>query len=54
MTTRIPVVENILSANDRIANRNREMLDQLGVLGINIMAFPSRSLTWSLSRMSET
>jgi len=45
MTTRIPVVENILSANDRIANRNREMLDQLGVLGINIMASPGAGKT---------
>src|SRR6185503_2299223 len=45
MTTRIPVVENILSANDRIANRNREMLEQLGVFGINIMASPGAGKT---------
>ncbi len=45
MTTRIPVVENILSANDRIANRNREMLDQLGVYAINIMASPGAGKT---------
>ena len=45
MTTRIPVVENILSANDRLANRNREMLDQLGVFGINIMASPGAGKT---------
>lgn len=45
MTTRIPVVENILSANDRIAQRNREMLDQLGVWGINIMASPGAGKT---------
>src|SRR4030095_1814377 len=45
MTTRIPVVENILSANDRIANRNREMFDQLGVCGINIMASPGAGKT---------
>lgn len=45
MTTRIPVVENILSANDRIAHRNREMLDQLGVCGINIMASPGAGKT---------
>ena len=31
MTTRIPVVENILSANDRMAARNRDLLDQAGV-----------------------
>lgn len=45
MTTRIPIVENILSANDRIAQRNREMLDQLGVRGINIMASPGAGKT---------
>ncbi len=45
MTTRIPIVENILSANDRIAHRNRELLDQLGVYGINIMASPGAGKT---------
>ena len=45
MTTRIPVVENIMSANDRIAQRNREMLDQLGVFAINIMASPGAGKT---------
>jgi hydrogenase nickel incorporation protein HypB len=45
MATRIPIVENILSANDRIAQRNREMLDQLGVFGINIMASPGAGKT---------
>ena len=45
MTTRIPVVENILSANDRLADRNRELLDQLGVFGINIMASPGAGKT---------
>ncbi len=45
MTTRIPVVENILSANDRIALRNRELLDQSGVYGINIMASPGAGKT---------
>lgn len=45
MTTRIPIVENILSANDRIAQRNREMLDQLDVYAINIMASPGAGKT---------
>src|SRR5512141_651190 len=45
MTTRIPVVESILSANDRIAKRNREMLDQLDVYAINIMASPGAGKT---------
>src|ERR1044071_3789712 len=45
MTTRIPVVENILSANDRMAARNRETLDQVGVYSINIMASPGAGKT---------
>jgi hydrogenase nickel incorporation protein HypB len=45
MTTRIPVVENILSANDRIAQRNRELLNQLGVFAINMMASPGAGKT---------
>jgi hydrogenase nickel incorporation protein HypB len=45
MTTRIPIVENILSANDRIAQRNREMLDRLDVYAINIMASPGAGKT---------
>ena len=45
MTTRIPVVENILSANDRMAERNRALLDQAGVYSINIMASPGAGKT---------
>lgn len=45
MTTRVPVVENILSANDRMAARNREALDQVGVYSINIMASPGAGKT---------
>jgi hydrogenase nickel incorporation protein HypB len=45
MPTRIPVVENILSANDRMAARNREQLDAAGVLGLNIMASPGAGKT---------
>ena len=53
MTTRIPVVENILSANDRIANRNRAMLDQLGLYAINIMASPGAGKTSFIIKMLE-
>src|SRR5689334_20761101 len=53
MTTRIPVVENILSANDRIADRNREMLDQLGVYAINIIASPGAGKTSFILKMLE-
>src|SRR5512138_2790528 len=45
MTSRIPVVENILSANDRMAERNRSLLDQAGVYSINIMASPGAGKT---------
>lgn len=53
MTTRIPIVENILSANDRIAERNRAMLDELGVFGINIMASPGAGKTSFILKMLE-
>jgi hydrogenase nickel incorporation protein HypB len=45
MTTRITIVENILSANDRMAARNREVFDKAGVYGINIMASPGAGKT---------
>jgi hydrogenase nickel incorporation protein HypB len=45
MTSRIPVVENILSANDRMAERNRSMLDEVGVYSLNIMASPGAGKT---------
>lgn len=53
MTTRISVVESILSANDRIAQRNRAMLDELGVFGINIMASPGAGKTSFIIKMLE-
>ncbi len=43
--TRIPVVEKILSANDRLANENRAMLDRAGVFAINLMASPGAGKT---------
>jgi hydrogenase nickel incorporation protein HypB len=45
MPTRIAVVENILSANDRMAARNREQLDGAGVFAINVMASPGAGKT---------
>lgn len=45
MTQRIPIVENILSANDNMAGRNREILDRAGVFAINIMASPGAGKT---------
>jgi hydrogenase nickel incorporation protein HypB len=45
MSNRIPVVENILSANERIANQNRQLLEAAGVFSINMMASPGAGKT---------
>lgn len=45
MNQRIPVVEKILSANDRLATENRLRLDQSGVYALNIMASPGAGKT---------
>ena len=44
-TQRIPVVEKILSANDRLAAENRCILDEAGVFSINMMASPGAGKT---------
>ena len=53
MTIRIPVVENILSANDRMAARNRDLLEQAGVYAINIMASPGAGKTSTILKTLE-
>ena len=45
MSQRIPVVEKILNANDRLAEANRARLEFAGVFGINIMASPGAGKT---------
>jgi hydrogenase nickel incorporation protein HypB len=45
MPQTIPVVENILSANDRLAAENRAQLDSAGVYSINLMASPGAGKT---------
>ncbi len=45
MTQHIPIVENILSANDRLAQENRARLDAAGVFAINLMASPGAGKT---------
>jgi len=42
---RVPVVEKILSANDRVAGENRDLLDKNRVFSINIMASPGAGKT---------
>jgi len=45
MPQRVPVVENILGANDRLADENRGRLDAARVLGLNLMASPGAGKT---------
>ena len=42
---RVPVVEKIFSANDRMAHLNQQLLDSHKVLGINLMASPGAGKT---------
>ena len=44
MTT-VPVVQEILSANDSLAAQNRQRLEAAGILGVNIMASPGAGKT---------
>ncbi len=53
MSTRVSVVENILSANDRLAARNREQLDAAGVFAINLMASPGAGKTSLITQTVE-
>jgi hydrogenase nickel incorporation protein HypB len=45
MSERIPVVEKILSANDRLAAENREIFDRAGIFALNFMASPGAGKT---------
>jgi len=42
---RVPVVEKIFNANDRIANENQSLMAQNNVYSINIMASPGAGKT---------
>ena len=53
MTTRVPVVEQILSANDQLAEANRARLDAAGVFAINLMASPGAGKTSLITRTIE-
>lgn len=41
----IKVLKDILSANDQIAHRNRQLLDRLGIFVVNIMSSPGAGKT---------
>lgn len=45
VSTKVTVVEKILSTNDRLAGINRQNLSDHGVLGINLMASPGAGKT---------
>ena len=45
MTLNVPVVENILSANDRLAEDNRNRFNAAGLFAINLMASPGAGKT---------
>lgn len=45
MPQNIPVIENILNANDRIAQENYNRLENAGVFSINILASPGAGKT---------
>lgn len=45
MPQTIPVVENILNANDRLAQENRARIEAAGVFSINIIASPGAGKT---------
>lgn len=45
MTPKIPVIENIMNANDQLAAQNRTRLDQAGLFAINLVASPGAGKT---------
>ncbi len=50
MTQRIPVVEKILGANDRLAAENHARLEAAGVFALNLMASPGAGKTSLIER----
>lgn len=53
MSQRIPIIENILAANDNLADENRVLLEENNVLGINVMASPGAGKTSTILRTIE-
>ena len=53
MSTELPVVEKILSANDLVAADNRRLLDKHGVVAVNVMASPGAGKTSLILRSIE-
>ncbi len=53
MPTELPIVEKILSANDLVALENQRLLDDHGVVAINVMASPGAGKTSLILRAIE-
>jgi hydrogenase nickel incorporation protein HypB len=53
MTTTVRVVEEIMSANDRLAAQNQQKLEASGVVGMNVMASPGAGKTSTILRTIE-
>lgn len=53
MTTTVRVVEEIMSANDRLAAQNQQKLEAAGVVGMNVMASPGAGKTSIILRTIE-
>lgn len=51
---RVQVVENIMNANDQVAQINRQMLDQAGAFSINLMASPGAGKTSFILKTIQT
>jgi len=49
-TTTVPVVENILKANDHLARENRDLLDRTNTMAVNFMASPGAGKTTVIVR----
>lgn len=54
MSNNIPIVENILNANDQLAAQVRKQLDQAGVFALNVMASPGGGKTSVIYKTIET
>ncbi len=50
----VPVVERVLSANDRLAEQNRARFDAAGVFALNVMASPGAGKTSLIVRTIES
>jgi hydrogenase nickel incorporation protein HypB len=53
MKQRVPIVENILNVNDELAAKNNALLNEKGILGINVLASPGSGKTSVILRTIE-